>query len=95
MHVVQSFAMQSHIQLPYKTLYMGRPESCTHNIMSVRKPTLVNITEELLPTNTPLPVWVNIVITEGCELGISEIGETKGTQTLRERRGRDECKLHL
>ena len=58
-----------------------------HNYIHVsQKPTLVNITEELLPTNTPLLAWVDIVITEGCKLGISEVGETQGTQTLRERR---------
>ena len=37
-------------------------------------PTLVNIVEKLFPTDTLLPARVDIVITEGRELGISEVG---------------------
>ena len=38
-------------------------------------PTLINITEESLPAHTPLLTGVGIVVTEGCELGISEVWE--------------------
>ena len=48
-------------------------------------PTLVDITEESLPVHAPLLTGVGVVVTEGQELGISEVGEAQGAQTLRGR----------
>jgi len=50
-----------------------------------RLPTLIDITEESLPAHAPLLTGVDVVVTEGRELGISEVGEAQGAQTLRER----------
>ena len=62
-------------------------------ILMCHAPTLVHIIEESLPAHTPFLTGVGVVVTEGCELGISEVGEAQGAQTLRGR-GRNIMALH-
>ena len=54
-------------------------------ILMCHAPTLVHIIEESLPAHTPFLTGVGVVVTEGCELGISEVGEAQGAHTLRGR----------